>query len=116
MSKEQTAEEIRYAIIKKNQRTIENNDNDEGITIVYDYHAAMEEYATLKLQEQAKEIERLKGEKLINVDFIISALNAYWFDANYRLTEMKLLGDIERKNLEYQRDKSKELMSQLTNH
>jgi hypothetical protein len=29
---------------------------------------AMEEYATLKLQEQAKEIERLKGEKWIRVE------------------------------------------------
>lgn len=45
-------------------------------------------------------------------DFIINALNAYWNDANAKL-QRKDLGDIERKNYEYQLSNSKRLMEKL---
>ena len=44
--------------------------------------------------------------------FLTQALNAYWNQAHNEL-QRKDLGDIERKNLEYQRDKSKEWMDLL---
>ncbi len=45
-----------------------------------------------------------------DVEFIKDALNHYWHFANIELTKNSL-GDIERKNYEYQKTKSKELMS-----
>ncbi len=46
------------------------------------------------------------------IDFIISALNAYWFEASQKL-DRKDLGDIERQQYEVQLKKSKELMEEL---
>lgn len=49
-----------------------------------------------------------------DLDFIVDSLNAYWNDAHAQLSDTrKGLGDIERKNLEYQKAKSKELMNKL---
>jgi len=45
-------------------------------------------------------------------DFVISSLNAFWHQAMNEL-DKKDLGDIERKNYEYQRDKAKEIMRKL---
>lgn len=46
-------------------------------------------------------------------DFVINSLNAYWNQAHEMLTEKNDLGDIQKKNLEYQKTKSKELMKKL---
>jgi len=46
------------------------------------------------------------------LDFIESALNAYWHDATNNLGR-KDLGDLEKKNYVYQLAKSKELMRQI---
>lgn len=47
-----------------------------------------------------------------DIDFIVSALNAYWNDAHYKL-QRKDLGDIERQQYEQQRKRSKEIMEKL---
>ena len=49
-----------------------------------------------------------------DLDFIVTALNAHWYDAHHNL-ERKDLGDIERKNYETQLLRSKELMESITN-
>ena len=49
-----------------------------------------------------------------DLDFIVTALNAHWYDAHHNL-ERKDLGDIERKNYESQLLRSKELMESITN-
>ena len=46
------------------------------------------------------------------IDFIVSSLQLKWLDATENL-KRRDLGDIERKNYEYARDKSKELMEDL---
>lgn len=45
-------------------------------------------------------------------DFLVNALNHYWNNANTNL-QRKDLGDIERKNYEYQLKNSKRLMEKL---
>lgn len=45
-------------------------------------------------------------------DFINNALNFYWHEANNQL-QRKDLGNMERKNYEYQKAKAKELMTKL---
>ncbi len=47
-----------------------------------------------------------------DADFIITALNQMWNDAREKL-QKKDLGDIERKNYEYAKNKSFELMKKL---
>lgn len=47
-------------------------------------------------------------------DFIVQALNAYWNDAHNNL-QSKSLGDIERKNYQYQLQNSKRLINDLEN-
>jgi len=49
-----------------------------------------------------------------DLDFIVTALNAHWYDAHHNL-ERKDLGDIERKNYEFQLARSKELMGSIIN-
>ena len=46
------------------------------------------------------------------IDFLIDALQQRWVDAVQRLASREL-GDIERKNYEYVKSKSKELMVKL---
>jgi len=48
-------------------------------------------------------------------DFIESALNHYWNDANYNLTERNDLGNIEKKCYESQLKYSKELLIKFEN-
>lgn len=50
----------------------------------------------------------------LDYDFIVSALNHYWNDAYFNL-QRKDLGDIERKNYEYQLKVSKQQMNILLN-
>ncbi len=46
------------------------------------------------------------------IDFVIDALQQRWVDAVLKLSG-KQLGDVERKNYEYAKSKSKELMKKL---
>jgi len=48
----------------------------------------------------------------IDADFIVTALNQMWNDAHEKL-QRKDLDDIERKNYEYAKSKSKELIDKL---
>lgn len=52
--------------------------------------------------------------KLTNdeISFIVNALQAQWYDAVQKL-EGKYLGDIERENYEYIKDRSKALILKL---
>ncbi len=45
-------------------------------------------------------------------DFIVTALNQMWNNAHEKL-QKKNLGDLERKNYEHEKSKSKELMTKL---
>ena len=54
------------------------------------------------------QVELTKSE----ISLIVQALNAHWLSAHYAI-ERKQLGDIERQNYIYQRDKSKELLTKL---
>lgn len=45
-----------------------------------------------------------------DVDFIMSALNNFWHEANEKLRSRASLGDIEKKNYEFQLHRSAELM------
>lgn len=47
-------------------------------------------------------------------DFVVNALNAYWFDA-YTNLQRKDLGDIEKLCYQDQEKKAKELMNKLEN-
>lgn len=66
----------------------------------------------VEYKEKAKVKEREINSN--DKDFIISALNSYWHQATSEL-DKRDLGDIERKNYEYQQKKSKELMDKLEN-
>jgi hypothetical protein len=46
-------------------------------------------------------------------DFIVDALNAYWYNAHQALNSTKPMGDMEKKNCEHQVKKSKELMKKF---
>lgn len=51
-----------------------------------------------------------------DASFIQSALNAFFHQANDRLTQkLEPLGDIEREQLEHQKQRSKELIEQIEN-
>lgn len=60
--------------------------------------------------ENGGELEDLFDET--QAEFILGAVNAYWNDANTNL-QRKDLGDIERKNYEYQLNESKKIIDQL---
>lgn len=47
------------------------------------------------------------------IDFVVDSLNASWNQAHEMLTQINGLGDIQKKNLEYQKKKSKEIMTKL---
>ena len=96
MSKEQTAEEILYKHYKKWIKEKELFMIEPSIDVLKGTGtypigiAAMEEYVTLKLQEQAKEIERLKGERDRLNDFVSLTLNSYKL-LNDKTDEMAVL-------------------------
>jgi len=68
-------------------------------------------------QDSADKVEAQTGALsdvcVVYKDFLESALNHYWNDA-YTNLERKDLGDIERKNYEYQLSKSKDIMEWLS--
>ena len=72
--------------------------------------------AKQKIQVEYKEKAKVKEREINGNDkgFIISALNSYWHQARTEL-DKRDLGDIERRNYEYQQKKSKELMDKLEN-
>lgn len=67
-----------------------------------------------KLQDDAYDKGFLDGKQFTpeELDFISDALNFYFNDAHENL-ERTVIGDIEKKNYEFQRDKSKELIKKL---
>lgn len=62
-------------------------------------------------REKGGELEELPLEEE-SLRFIVHALNAYWNDANTNL-QRKDLGDIERKNYQYQLKESKRIMEEM---
>lgn len=70
----------------------------------------------ISLVNEAFEVRDTLTRKIVrenkNNDFILSALNAYWNDAHAEL-QRKDLGDIERKNYEFQLNESKRIMKEL---
>lgn len=54
----------------------------------------------------------MEQNKIIEEDFLMSALNSFWHQANAAL-ERKDLGDIERKNYQSEKDKSSAMMDEL---
>jgi hypothetical protein len=74
-----------------------------------------ENYAQMQ-QKMEKEIQALFQEEIklfAYKDFILTAVNFYWYTANQNLTERKGLGDIERENYTYQLNNSKEIIKLL---
>ena len=68
----------------------------------------------LDLRGESKEV--LQVENKLNaddLDFITDALSFYFHDAHNNL-ERKVIGDIEKKNYQYQLEKAKELIKKLT--
>ena len=65
--------------------------------------------------DESSEEEVLRVENKLNaddLDFVTDALNFYFHDAHNNL-ERKVIGDIEKKNYQYQSEKAKELIKKL---
>lgn len=64
------------------------------------------------ISEMESSIEQDKLKTVADKEFLINALNAYWNAANAEL-QKKDLGDIDKRNYEYQLNNSKRLMVEL---
>jgi hypothetical protein len=81
-----------------------NQPQDKECVSWVDFESKMEE----EINEHFKDEIYLHSE----MDFIEQALNNYWNMAHYRL-ENHPLGDIERKHLEFQLQKSKQILERM---